>query len=197
VTGTAYESVLDAALHDAGYLEDGWTVSAVAGPAAAATTITGRQLRDLYREQFADWTGTQVSIYDADGDHVATGSLAGLVLALRGPDDGGSHDVFYSMGDGDTHLWAANDRVTIGGAHPPTPGHLAGGRDGKQALVSDLRIGDLVYSWRGNGLRVLKVVSLSPAEADWADVRISFVDVDSGETITHPSMSYADRYTLA
>ena len=54
--------------------------------------------------------------------------------------------------------------------------------------------------WRGNGLRQLRVVGLSPADDAWGDasgnVRIDFLDI-SGERITHPNMDYRDTYTRA
>lgn len=199
VTGTPYERVLGAALVDAGYLREGQSISVSnrgVNEASSAQTITGQQLRDLYREDFGAWTGTSVSITDAHNRFIAKGSLVGFALAL--PEDPAAAPApFYSLEPGEHYRWNAADRCTLYGAHPPIPAHGSGGRSGNEVTVSELRMGDCVTTWRGNGLRSLRVIGLSPATDEWGDVRIDFIDVDSGERITHPNMRYDDTYTSA
>ena len=198
VTNTPYRKVLGAALIDTGYLSAGQTVSfdlADYPSDSSDIVITGDQLRDLFREDFSAWTETPVAIYDSRGQFVARGPITGIALAV--PEDPTEPPVpFYGFeSTGEHHRWSGTDRCTLCGPHPPIPEHMSGGRAGTQVTVSELRIGDCVTAWRGNGLRVMRLVGLSPAVDEWGDVRLHFVDTDSRESITHPNMRYADTYT--
>lgn len=196
VTAVAYESVLSAALVDAGYLRAGQALSGVA-PSGDATSavVSGAQLRDLYREDFDAWTETPVAVYDSRGRFVTHGPLTSISLAVAEHADAPRMPFYSFESSGVIHRWQATDRCTIFGPHPAVPEHMSGGRSGTDAAVSELRIGDYVTAWRGNGLRVLRVVGLSPAADEWGDVRLDFIDGDSGERITHPNMNYEDSYT--
>lgn len=192
VTGVPYRRILTAALIDAGYLVSGQNVVDESDSSSAAISVGAHQLRDLFREDFSAWTGTAVEIIDSSGDSVGSGDLMHIDFAVT---DEGIDVPTYEFADHSQQRWRPDHNVVLLADHPPVPG-LADrtGALGRAVRVSDLRIGDHVLTWRGNGRRRLQVTDIGMAQDEWGEVAIGFVDTDSGERIVHPNLRYTETY---